>query len=138
MSVRLYLGAVLGGPEIKESAVYTAMDKILDCADRLGRIVDDSVPGIDYVLHIAGSLLRPDYEGVRSGKFSTKRKLLMIQMAVPERMVSSEHVGAFICEMMRQGLVEAKPIFAKAKIPFDADKFSAFIDDIERELGWRK
>mgnify|MGYP000443689580 CR=1 FL=1 len=138
MSIRIVLGAVLGGPEIRESAVYTAMHKISDMADKLGSINDDSVTGINYVLHIAGSIFKPDYEGVRDARFSKKRKLLMIQMAVPEKLVSSDTVGPFLCEMMRQGVVEATPIFEKAKLPFDPDKFSEFIDDIERELGWRK
>ena len=90
------------------------------------------------VFHVEGSLVKLDYEGVRTAKFSRKRKLLMIQAAVPEKMVSSEHIIPFLCELMRQGVIEAKPVFEKAGIPFDADKFTEFIDNIERELGWRK
>jgi len=139
MSVRLYLGAIFGGPEMKESAVYSAKNKILNCADKLGRCTDnDSIAGIDYVLHVEGRLFHLDWEGVRDARFSRKRKLLMIQIAVPERFVSSETVGAYICEGMRIGVAEAKPIFEKAGIPFDAEAFTKFIDDIERELCWRK
>lgn len=139
MSVRIYVGAILGGPEIQESAVFSALRKVRACKDRLGESTDDpSKPGLDYVFHIAGSLFKPDYEGVRSGKFSRNKKLLMIQAAVPEKMVSSDHIIPFLCELMRQGVIEAMPVFEKAGIPFDADKFTEFIDDIEHELGWRK
>jgi len=62
----------------------------------------------------------------------------MIQAAVPENMVSSPEILPFLCELMRQGVIEAKSIFEKAKIPFDAERCTKFIDDIERELGFRK
>ena len=138
--MRISTGVIEGGPELIESAVHTAVI-------RLGRLVeskcplhseDESEAGLNIVFSIAGSLSHPDWEGVLAGKFSKRRKLLRIDAAVPEKLVSSPNIGPFLCEEMRQGVIEAKPVFEKAGIPFDADKFSAFIDDIERELGWRK
>ena len=138
--MRISTGLVLGGPEMVESAVCSAIKKKgLLMQSRCPLYCEDvTEAGLNIVFYTPGSLFQPDWEGVRTGRFSRKQKLLMIQAAVPEEMVSSKNIGPFLCEMMRQGVVEAKPVFEKAKIPFDAEAFTKFIDDIEVELGWRK
>jgi hypothetical protein len=138
--MKISISGYYGGPELAESAVSTSIRKIgLLIQSKCPSYLDETGAGINIVFCVAGSLLsHPDWEGVQIGKFSKKRKLLQIDAAVPEKMVSSDNIGPFLCELMRQGVIEAKPIYEKAKIPFDADAFTKFIDDIERELGWRK
>ncbi len=39
---------------------------------------------LNVVFHIPGQVLIPEFEGLRSGRFSRKQRALMVQVAIPE------------------------------------------------------
>ncbi len=77
------IGSIEGG-----SSPSTAIWR--DALRRLTRRVADLRENIDsplnmnVVFQIPGNLLRPDFEGVRTGHFSKKERLLMVQVALPD------------------------------------------------------
>jgi hypothetical protein len=44
----------------------------------------ESPLNLNVVFHVPGSMLKPEFEGVRTGRFSKAMQLLMVQVAVPE------------------------------------------------------
>jgi hypothetical protein len=44
----------------------------------------ESPLGLNIVFHVPGNILKPEFTGSRTGTFSRKRALLMVQVALPE------------------------------------------------------
>jgi hypothetical protein len=78
----LSIGAVIGGTSPWPRAWR-------DATRRLGKRVRDLRDGVDapvnlnVVFHVPGELLQLDWQGVRTGRWSKKHQLLMIQVTVP-------------------------------------------------------
>src|SRR5262249_1121116 len=81
--IPMYIGSVVGGPEI------SSRSSLLQEAKRLVEIIspirpeEGSTSVIDLVLFVPGPILKPDWTGARTGSLSKKLKLLQIQVAVP-------------------------------------------------------
>jgi hypothetical protein len=83
------IGAVFLGPELEGSNADRQITAIMEAASECtGSDRVDVGPGINVVYYVEGSLDSPDWEGARDGKFSRKRQLLMVQVAVPSRVVN--------------------------------------------------
>jgi hypothetical protein len=83
MSTRpaLSIGAVAGGPgasRVWSEAVRQLGRRVISMRDGLS-----SPLAINVVYQIPGRFLEPEFEGVRSGRFSRKEALLLIQAALP-------------------------------------------------------
>jgi hypothetical protein len=80
----LSIGSVVGGATDSNRAWSDALTRLtLAIAEKRG---DLQTPlNVNVVFHIPGHILKPDYEGERTGSFSRKRSLLMVQVAVPEK-----------------------------------------------------
>lgn len=80
----LSIGSVVGGPT-------PANAEWRDAIKRLGQLVavarsgNPSPLNVNVVFQVPGSVLSPDFHGVRTGKFSRAERLLMVQVALPER-----------------------------------------------------
>ncbi len=115
-----FVGAVLGGPEGRSSPVLAAIQLVSRLSDQV-RDQASEEPAIDLVFHVPGSLLKPPYQGLRTGRFSKKEKILMVQVSVPEGQVFASDPLPFILAAMRQSIDLAGPVFAKGKIPFSPE-----------------
>lgn len=128
----LYIGELLGGPELSASPGVSALDEIRNAALGLrdqGRSLGDQ-GSLDLVFHFPGTIFQPEFSGIRTAKFSRKQKMLMIQIAVPPRIIHvAEH--RFFLDSLRAAVGLAAPVFARAGIPFRADDYLAFIQDVE-------
>ncbi|GAB5517742.1 hypothetical protein [Rhodopirellula baltica] len=80
------LGAVMGGPE-----PLVAQDVWRSLSQRFKAARDDTAdnPCLNVVFHFPGSLISPDYTGLRTAKFSRRERTLMVQAAVPPDVASS-------------------------------------------------
>jgi hypothetical protein len=76
----LSVGAVYGGPEqqLWRDGVNSLMQRVATMREGVA-----SQLNVNVVFHVPGSVLSPDYEGVRTGSFSKRDSLLMIQVALP-------------------------------------------------------
>lgn len=95
----LYISAVLGGGG--------AMADVERAIRRLAGIVrreeethpfDDPAreAAVDVTYHLCGPILRPDYEGMRTGRWVKDKRLLVVQVAVPEAVSGSGEVNSFL------------------------------------------
>lgn len=130
----LYVGIVTGGPDAEHSPMEHAASRIgLAIQARRGTSSIGSEASLNVVFHLPGNLSAVDFNGLRSGTFSRKKKLLMIQVAVPEEELEAEDPEHFIFWAMREAVAMAAPAFKKAKIPFSADDHLALVDAVEAE-----
>jgi hypothetical protein len=78
----LSIGSIIGGSTAANrpwrDAVLELMRKVAD-----GREGVASTLNVNVVFQIPGNILKPDFEGVRTGSFSKKDRHLMVQVALP-------------------------------------------------------
>jgi|GEM_PF-1116271 len=134
--LNLFVGAIGGGPETDETKIHEHWTSISHLKDSY---CDESLLGvegfIDFVFHIPGSVMKPDFKGIRTGRFSRKQKILQIQCAVPKKLVDAdeEKVVKFIFKSIREAIDIAKLVFKKAKIKYNADEQYEIIDKVEKQ-----
>jgi len=131
----IYIGAIFGGPGGMSSKIGSAISKIKHLA---GEREMDASGSLDIVFHVPGSLLSPDYDGVRTGTFSRKKRLLQVQIAVPQDLTDKDEVtevARSLVPLLRQAVRLAQPVFDRAHIPYPQDEYEELIDGIERGLS---
>lgn len=77
----LSLGAIVGGQDDRTEAWLSGVHVVSTWVQRSTGGVDTPF-SVNVVFHIPGPVWSPDYAGLRTGSFSTKVNLLMIQVAV--------------------------------------------------------
>jgi hypothetical protein len=85
-----------------------------------------SVLGVNVVFHVPGDILQPEFEGVRTGTFSKKNSLLMVQVALPEKPLSD--VNAYLRARTVEALDEAERWARKKKIASDLSHLRRIVD----------
>lgn len=123
------VGAIIGGPE---SAFF---DKVLrefmrHCESE-GRLSGEPVE-VNIVYHLPGTIMPPDYAGVRLAKFSQKKQILMVQAAVESDMASvrnRDEVLDYIIDVADEAIGLAKTKFDNERIDYDINKDRAFLDE---------
>lgn len=128
----LTLGLVFGDP----IADQTPMGRAL--VDILRRKPEEHEQGViseqamlNVVFHIPGRHSKPDYQGIRTGRFSKKEKGYMIQVAVPESLVTSGDPDRFIFDALREAIAIAKPRFEKHNLEFSVAEHLQFVQALE-------
>jgi len=82
-------------------------------------------------------VLKPDYIGLRSGKFSKKRRAIMVQAAVEPEFIahpSRSVIRDYILEVAEEALGIAKRKFEDVGIPYDIEKDWAFLDSYRKRF----
>jgi hypothetical protein len=123
------VGAIIGGPE---SAFF---DKVLcefmrHCESE-GHLSGEPAK-VNIVYHLPGSVMPPDFAGIRPAKFSRKDQKLMIQVAVESEMASvrsRDEILDYIIDVADEAIGIAKTKFDSAKIEYDIKKDRAFLDE---------
>jgi hypothetical protein len=78
----LSIGSVLGGGIANRpwrDAIAALTHRVITA-----RQDAESPLNVNVVFHVPGSMLKPEFEGVRTGRFSQPLRLLMVQVALPE------------------------------------------------------
>lgn len=127
----IYISSVLGGPELEGSNIDRAIKKAVDLR---GAGVEGSFGSLDVVFHVPGSILRPDYQGIRMAKFSRKERMLMVQIGVPPEMVMAQEAEGFVIRSLRQAVKLAGPRFAKAGVTYSESEYLDQVDKIAQQL----
>jgi hypothetical protein len=101
----LSIGSVLGGRSAWTSEWSSAI-RALTLDIMKAREGVTALLNVNVVFHVPGHMLKPEFEGVRTGSFSKKHSLLMVQIALPER--PPEDVAAYLRQRLLEGLNEAQ------------------------------
>ena len=130
----LYLGIDLGGPELRGGSADSAIT-------RIAKRVRDARPSeppdtgkLNIVFLVPGSLYKPDFEGVRTGRFSRKEMMLLAEAAVPSEFGCLEDLESFVFASIRDSVRLARPVFEKAGIHFSEEDEIAFLERIEGSM----
>jgi hypothetical protein len=123
------IGAIIGGPE------SSFFDKILcefmrHCESE-GHLSGEPVK-VNIVYHLPGSMMPPDFAGVRPAKFSRKDKKLMVQAAVGDEMATvrnRDEILDYIIDVADEAIGVAKTKFDSAGIEYDIKKDRAFLNE---------
>jgi hypothetical protein len=125
------IGAVLGGGELAQSQIKRA---ISDITAFFSGAEDGDFGSLNIVFHVPGSLVKPDYVGVRTARFSKKQKMLMIQVAVPEELKELSDQMEFLLNSVRLGVKLARPVFARARIEYTAEAYLALVEQAAKRF----
>jgi hypothetical protein len=123
----MYFGQINGGPEVRGSTV----DRVLG---RISALVEageeDTFGSLNIVFHVHGSLLSPEHVGVRTGRFSKRERILMLQIALPKDVVErdEDEIRRFVLTSLDEAVAMAEPVFRRAKIPYDKEEFLSRVE----------
>jgi hypothetical protein len=125
------IGGYYHGPELKNSETDRVITSLMKAATfELGKD-----PEINVIFYVPGSLGGPDWEGIRDAKFSRKQQLLMIQVAVPAKMVNSPQLKAFLIENLHQANALAAEVFRKKGLEYPFSVAEKLVDQITQRLS---
>lgn len=79
----LSLGWIIGGSTEANRPWDNAIEE-LDVRIERAAINIEAPLNLNVVFHVPGNMLKPEFEGVRTGSFSKAKALLMVQVALPE------------------------------------------------------
>lgn len=108
-------------------------DSIMHLSRVIDVILGETVSplNVNVVYHLSGTLFQPEFEGVRTGRFNTRDKHLMVQAAVtpsPEKDVWTE-----LLRLLRDAISEAEVYARKRRIADDLHEIWGIIDLIPTE-----
>ena len=114
----IFFGTVLGGPEVEGGPMSGAIRRLVAAKKKFPVPTNPRPSGIDieFQFYVPGSVFRPDFEGVRVGRFSRKLNRLMIQVGVPAELGDP---NAWLREHVSEGLVAADAHLRKRRLSFD-------------------
>lgn len=124
------IGVDVGGPEC-EAILSHVRGFMKYCKAK--RIDDDSGNAkVNIVFILPGSIHKPDFVGLRSGKFSIPEKTLMIQAAVEDEFVSAgdeKVILQYIFEVADEAIGMAKSYFDRKGVLYNLQKDRSMLDD---------
>ncbi len=127
----LSLGIIRGGIDLSTRELCQALSAILKLvADNRVRSSISSLPELNVVFYVPGDISRPDFDGIRFGRFSVKRKILLAQIAVTDAVIANERPSQFIFGSIDRAIKLAGPKFRRHKLQFDVTEhleFTAYV-----------
>jgi hypothetical protein len=129
------IGAVMGGPELEGGSFDQASDEVCRAViDLRGSFGTGESAEVNVVFHVPGSIIEPDWEGARDATFSKKRKLLMVQVAVPRDVAAHPWPIAFIIESLHKANRIALRVFHGKGIEFPLAAAEDLVDRVADRL----
>lgn len=134
------VGAVYGGPEHRDSRVCAIISAVgLAATEARGPFEFGTAPAVNVVYYVPGSLDRPDWTGLRDGRFSRKEQMLMVQVALPEKVVGGEGALDFAIEALYGANAIAFDVFDEKGMQYPLREAEALVERIaelaRRNLG---
>jgi hypothetical protein len=121
----LSLGVIVGGSTLANKPWDDAIDD-------LARRIIKARPGVEVplnlnvVFQVPGNMLKPDFVGCRTSRFSKQMALLMVQVAVPEEVTSDPMV--YLKDAVHGAINEAARWAEKRKAPIDVSTLRSILD----------
>jgi hypothetical protein len=134
MSLELF--AILGGPELEGSLVDRVMDyfhKVKELCHK--RIIPKGDGGLWVVFQCPGTVMRPDFTGIRTGSFCKKDKTIEIAVAVPKVAMAPDRFARFFIDALEQAVRFGKKFLEKRGIPFSEEKHLSLVQKLRESLA---
>lgn len=121
----LSLGVIMGGATLVNKPWDSAIRELSIRISEARKGVDASL-NLNVVFHVPGNMLKPQFVGVRTGRFSKSRALLMVQVAVPEEVPPDPM--AYIKTAIHAAIDEAAQWALKRKVPIDVSRLRYILE----------
>lgn len=130
------LGGHYGGPELHNSPIQKLVRAAMNAAiDARRPWVDGSVPSVNVVFYVPGTLTGVDRDCIQVTRFSRKGKMALVAVPVPKHIAEGGGNVAFIVDSLRKANEIAATEFArKSKELFDLVKAEAIVKEVESKL----
>jgi hypothetical protein len=131
------IGFHLGGPEQADSLVFSMLRKAMNVAAdaRDPNFNDGTRAWINPIFVVPGSLVQLDFEGLKPGHFSRKRRGLAVVVAVPHSVAAGDAVAKFVVDALRKASALAEAVFSRKGIPFSPSEAERIIQAIETSFA---
>ncbi len=127
----LHIGAMMPDRSLEESVLIKAITKV---ATDLARLRDQpaqkKTPILDIVFLLPSQREKADFTGLRLHSFNTAGRILRIESAVPDKMVTSIHAERFVIAIMQDAIDAAAVFFSEQQILFDALEHLALVESV--------
>jgi len=125
----LYLSDVLGGPEQIDKGFHNELHAICKQKELYhDKLTNPHDASLNVVFQYPGSLLQPNFTGIKTGRYSRKDKLLIVYVAVAADVLSANDFAFQYASLLKQAIAEGKKFFDKRGIPFSMDDHFALVD----------
>jgi hypothetical protein len=120
----LSIGSMVGGATPENKAWRDALSELTTLV-RTARAGVDAPLNLNVVFHVPGNLLQPDFSGVRTGRFSRKNALLMVQVALPSE--APNDALAYLRAAVLEAIAEAARWADKKRVPIDVEQLESIL-----------
>lgn len=79
----LSIGSVVGGSTLSNRRWRDAIGELTRAVADVRADVSSPL-NVNVVFHVAGNVIRPNFEGARTGRYSKADRLLLVQVALPD------------------------------------------------------
>lgn len=108
----LSIGVVAGGSRADTERLAKAATRLHKEIQRILPPLTPDDARLNVVFHVPGEILRPDYEGARSGRFERATNSLMVQVAVPESSLGEVDERSTLLSLLSLAVECASEFFA--------------------------
>ncbi|WP_143448889.1 hypothetical protein [Kineosporia sp. A_224] len=126
----LTLGAVLGDSDT-QSMTWSRTIGSLSLETRALSAGVASPLCVNVVFHVDGRLAPNEFQGVRTGRFSMSKSLLVVQAAVQHELTANPR--ATLVGLLEQAIVEAESYAAKKQIANELPELRDVLDQLSAE-----
>ncbi len=95
---------------------------------------DSDAAGLDIVFKVSGPIAAGDFEGVEVGKWVSGKRLMVMQVGVPEKVPGGD-VDGFLQQTLPVVVERARSHLAKKKIDASLDQADAVVTGLVASLG---
>lgn len=122
----LYVSAVLGGGGATAD-VDAAISRLAGMVRREEEACPAEDPAseatVDVTFHVPGTILPVDFEGMRTGRWVKAKRLLVVQVAVPESVSGdADGINTFLATSLREAVDLAAGYLAQRKLSFSLER----------------
>ena len=130
------VGGHFRGPEVDDLPIGRTIARVMEVLmDARGNWELGSSPGVNVVFYVPGSLGTFDIDGIHPGRFSRKRRLLLVEVAVPVKIAKGENATEFVIKALYEANAIAEEVFVRKRVSgFDRAKADAIIDSAKENL----
>jgi hypothetical protein len=124
------LGVHSFGPEVRDTLFSEAIMQTMRAfvKVRSADYNDGTLPWVNPIYIIPGSLGSADFECMKLGYFSMKKKGCVVMIAVPPEIALSTSPEEYIVNSLKDAIGLAAKKFQKKGLAFDIDKANSLID----------
>jgi hypothetical protein len=111
----IYVSIMVGGNGSENRTAVAAAEAVGKLADEVSANFKPDGLQVDLTFHVAGAIVSPEYQGVRTGRYLAKEQLLVVQAAVPVPL-SAFAARDYIVNVLDETLRLVKAFVARRKL----------------------